>query len=69
MGRYRGSIKKIFVIKYVCKEDEGEYQVVFLFELNGFDYKLRNIICLYVIGGILVDKMKYYIIERRYGCI
>lgn len=23
--KYRGSIKKGFVIKFVCKEDEGEY--------------------------------------------
>lgn len=69
MGRYSGSTKKTLVINNVCKEDEGVYQAVLSFESNGPDYKSRNTIRLHAIGGILVDKMKYHIIERRYGRI
>lgn len=49
--KYSGSIKRKFVIKFVCKEDDGEYQVVFLFGLNGFDYRFKNIICFLVLEG------------------
>lgn len=49
--KYSGSSKKKLVINSVCKEDEGEYQAVLSFESNGPEFKSRNIIRLYAIGG------------------
>lgn len=49
--KYSGSTKRSLVIKSVCKEDEGEYQAVLSLELNGPDYKSRNTIRLFVLGG------------------
>lgn len=51
IGRYSGSTKKTLVIKDVCKEDEGKYQAFLSLESNGPDYKSRNTIRLYAIGG------------------
>lgn len=51
MKKYSGSIKRKFVINDVFKGDEGEYEVVFFFELNGFEFKFKNMIYLYVVGG------------------
>lgn len=48
---YRGSTNRILVIKSVCKDDEGEYQVVLSRESNGPDYKSKNSIHLHVLGG------------------
>lgn len=49
--KYRGSTKRRLVIKSVCKEDEGKYQAVLSFELNGPDYRSKNTIPLYVLEG------------------
>lgn len=57
--RYSGSTKKKLVIKFVNKEDEGEYQAVLSLESNGPDYKSRNTICLHVIGGKLVNDIEH----------
>lgn len=55
-----GSINRIFVIKLVCKDDEGKYWVVFLWELIGLYYKFKNSICLYVFGGNkFINYIKY----------
>lgn len=51
MQKYSGSTKKELVINDVCKEDEGEYQAILSFELNGPEYKSRNKIRLYAVGG------------------
>lgn len=51
MKKYSGSTKRKLVIKDVCKEDEGEYQAVLSFESNGPEYKSRNTIRLYAVGG------------------
>lgn len=56
MEKYSGSTKKTLVINSVCKENEGEYQATLSFESNGPEYKSRNTIRLYVIGGKLVNK-------------
>lgn len=55
--KYSGSTTRKLVIKNVCKEDEGEYQVLLSFESKGPDYKSRNAIRLHVIGGILINEM------------
>lgn len=49
--KYRGSTKRRLVIKSVCKEDEGEYQALLSFRLDGPEYKSRNSIRLYAVGG------------------
>lgn len=54
MEKYNGSRKKILVINFVCKEDEGEYQAVLSLESNGPEYKSRNTIFLHAVGGKLV---------------
>lgn len=60
MERYSGSAKKTLVINDVCKEDEGEYQALLSFESNGPEYKSRNAICLYAVGGnCLKNKTSY----------
>lgn len=51
LGRYNSSAKKTLVIKSVCKEDEGDYQAFLSLDSNGPDYKSRNKIRLYAIGG------------------
>lgn len=51
MKKYIGSTKRKLVINSVCKEDEGDYQAVLSLESNGPDYKSRNIIPLYAVGG------------------
>lgn len=64
MEKYSGSTKKKLVINSVCKEDEGEYQAVLSLESNGPVYKSRNTIRLHAVGGILVNEIKPYIIEK-----
>lgn len=58
MEKYSGSNNRKFVIQNVCKEDEGEYCVFFLGDLNGSEYEniRRNFICLYIVGGMIGDK-------------
>lgn len=50
MQKYSGSTKKKLVINDVCKEDEGEYQALLSFRLDGPEYKSRNSIRLYAVG-------------------
>lgn len=57
MDKYSDSIKEIFNIKFVCKEDEGKYQVVFLWELKGNEYNVfSKKMCLYVLEGKVFKK-------------
>lgn len=53
LERYSGSTKLKLVIKFVCKEDEGEYQAVLSLETTGPEYKSKNAIRLHVLGGKL----------------
>lgn len=49
--KYSGSTKKKLIINSVSKEDEDEYQAVLSLESNGPEYKSRNVIRLYAVGG------------------
>lgn len=51
MKKYSGSTKRKLVIYDVCKEDEGEYQALLSLESNGPEYKSRNTVRLYAVGG------------------
>lgn len=57
--KYSGSTNRKLVIQSVCKEDEGEYQIVLSHKSNGDRYsKCGNTICLHVLGGIPFVEIK-----------
>lgn len=60
--KFSGSTNRKLVIQSVCKEDEGEYQVLLSHESNGNGYlKYGHTICLRVVGGILFAEIKTFI--------
>lgn len=54
---YRGSTNRILVIQSVCKDDEGEYEVVLSQESIGPIYKSKNSIRLHVLGGNKINRI------------
>lgn len=51
MKKYSGSTKRKLVINDVSKGDEGEYEAVLSLESNGPEFKSKNMIHLYAVGG------------------
>lgn len=63
--KYSGSTNRKLVIQSVCKEDEGEYQVL-LSQSNGNGYfKCEHTLCLHVLGGILFVQIKAFINQTK----